>query len=585
MLRRLLSALITPFKQLKIVLEFPAYFDPDERHLVTASIIIGGVVWLLVTGLSKSVHWLFHQNIHWLEHAASPWLLFVPLLVGALIVASIARFRASFVHYRDQDNHIHELLDAEGDGVERTIALYYASEPALEQALLGSQGVDVRWELPTFSLALRKWLATLVTLGSGGSGGLEASVVLIGETTAAALFKPRPWLERLPDNPMTRGLHWLRTSSGGALRPDTLQTVQLAGVAAAVSTLLGAPLAAAFFATEVMYKRRPVIEKLLYALVAALCAFLLSYITSGGHPHTLFSVESLIPPPNTVPYLAAVIIVGLCVSLFDAYFSQMQSSFAASFHRLIPNIWLRHLTGAAITGLVALAAMAATGYGFELILGMGESIIGEALDGTLPLKVAFIGLIAKLFATLSTIGSGGSAGLLVPSIFFGSMVGVLVAGLFGLPPMTLVIPSITASLVATVNVPLAAILVTIELFGTSYMLPSLVVLIVTLIFAHENSIYRTQRDWDESRAILPGYSVRRVAVPESWDGQTISQLGLRLTYDVNVVGLIEAERVENQPFNQRIRPHVSPSKPLRVGDMLIVMGKDEQIDMMVEKVG
>ena len=48
--------------------------------------------------------------------------------------------------------------------------------------------MDVRWQLPTFSLATRKFLATLITLGSGGSGGLEGSVTLIGESVAAGLL-------------------------------------------------------------------------------------------------------------------------------------------------------------------------------------------------------------------------------------------------------------------------------------------------------------------------------------------------------------------------------------------------------------
>jgi H+/Cl- antiporter ClcA len=41
--------------------------------------------------------------------------------------------------------------------------------------------------MPTFSLAVRKFLATWATLGSGGSGGLEASVALIGESLAAGV--------------------------------------------------------------------------------------------------------------------------------------------------------------------------------------------------------------------------------------------------------------------------------------------------------------------------------------------------------------------------------------------------------------
>lgn len=570
------AALLAPIRNLNVVIKFPAYFDPNERRLVVTSIIIGVATWAIVHLLRVAVHDLFHQTLHWIDHASTPLLVFIPLLLGAAIVATIVNFRSSIVHYRDGSGHIHELLDVEGDGIERTIALYYASEPALEQALLGKEGVDVRWELPTLSMALRKFAATLVTLGSGGSGGLEGSVALIGESMATTFFKPRPFLDRLPDGPIARWWKWWRSN-----RTDALQTAQLAGVAAAVSTLLGSPLAAAFFATEIMYRRRPVIEKLLYALVAALTAFLLGHLLTSAEPG-LFHVTEVIQPPANLIYYLAVIVMALAVSLVDAYFSRMQESFAESFHRLIPNIWLRHLCGAAITGLIALIAVLLTGHGFDIVLGPGESVVEEALEGNLAFTTALVALVAKLFATLSTIGSGGSAGLLVPSIFFGAMTAMLVAAAFGLPTASLIIPSITASLVTTVNVPLAAIVFTIEAFGASYMIPSLVALVVSLLFAYENSIYRTQREWDQGRTILPGYSVQRISVPRSWAGRTISDLGLRVRYDVNVIGMIEVDPPEHLPIQQRIRPEVTPSRPLKLGDLLIVLGRDDNIETLLD---
>jgi len=563
----------------------PDYLDRHERRLVTTSIVIGIVVWALVYTLKTAVHWLFHENMHWVEHGpllfgSVPWLVFIPLLGGALIVAALVGYRSSTVHYRDDNEHIHELLDIEGDGLERTIALYYASEPALEQTLLGKEGVDVRWELPTLSLALRKMAATLITLGSGGSGGLEASVVLIGESTAVSLFKPRPFLERLEEKYgysiigglLSKFWQWWRSS-----RTDTLQTAQLGGVAAAGSTLLGAPLAAAFFATEVMYRRRPIIEKLLYALIAALTAYFLSNFVSNGHS-TLFEVEHLQIPPLTWHYYIAIVIMAVAVSLFDAYFGRIRASFADAFHRVIPNIWLRHLTGAAITGTIALSAVAIAGheFGLELVLGPGESIIDAALMGTLTLRIAFIALIAKLFATLATIGSGGSAGLLVPAIFFGTMIGSIIATIFGYPAMMLVIPAMTASLVSIVNVPLAAILL-------------VVTLVITLLMAHENSIYRTQREEDDKREILPGYSVRRIIIPQAWSGRTLSQLELRARFDINVIGMITASpggsfsQANVQAEQAHIRPHVSVVEPLQAGDLLIVLGEDEKLVLFEER--
>ena len=182
------------WQSLRSLYDWQQYFDANERRLVIRSIVIGAAVWAIVYALKTAVHWLEHEVLHLLE--TQPILIAAPLLLlllggGALIVARLATHRAHVVHYRDGDGHLHQLIDVEGDGLERAISLYYASEPTFENALLGQEGVDVRWQLPTFSLAFRKFMATLATLGSGGSGGLEASVTLIGESVSAGLFKPR----------------------------------------------------------------------------------------------------------------------------------------------------------------------------------------------------------------------------------------------------------------------------------------------------------------------------------------------------------------------------------------------------------
>lgn len=568
-LRPLIDTLLTPLKYLEVVFQLPSYFDRNERRLVLISMIIGVVVWAMVFALKQAVRGLTELNLAFVQSDETRLLLFVPLVAGALVMAYLTGYRSSRIRYRDKRGQVHELIDVEGDGLERTIALYYSSEPTLEQALLGKEGVDVRWELPTFSLAWRKALATLVTLGSGGSGGLEASVALIGESTAASLFKPRARLASQKPGLRARAWNWWRSTN-----PDDLQTAQLAGVGAAISTLVGAPLAAAFFATEVMYRRRPVIEKLLYALVASLTAFFLSNLATGGHSH-LFEVEPLVIPPRTFRYYAAVVVMAIAVAFVDAYFSQVRRSFSAGFHRRIPNAYWRHLAGAGLTGMIALAAYWVTGHEVDLVLGTSEHAVVEALEGSLPLQVALVALIAKLYATLATVGSGGSGGLLIPSLYLGAMTGVVVAELFGLPAMALVIPAMTASLVAIVNVPLAAMFFTVEIFGSAYLLPALVTLVVALIFSHDNSIYRTQRERDQSRQILPGYSVRRVSIPPDWAGRTLTELALRARYGVNVIGLIEPG-----PVDSRIHPNVSAMTPLETGDLLIVLGKDEDLDAM-----
>ncbi len=550
------------------------YFDSEERRLVFQSVIVGVVVWAIVFGLKTAVHSIFHFNIHFLEES-HPALLFIPLLIGAAVVAAIAVHKKTIIHYRDEDGHLHELNAIEGDGLERAISLYYSSEPSLEQALMGEEGVDVRWKLPTFTLAVRKFFATLVTLGSGGSGGLEASVSLIGESVAAGLFKPRRQIIEMQRPEMVdKAWNWWRASDA-----DNLQTAQLSGIAAAVSVLLGAPFAAAFFATEVMYRNRPIIEKLVYSLISAMVAYALTAVFGHTQP---FELEHLYIPPTGGRYYGVLLLTAVTVALISHYFKALRLSFEKHFHR-IQNPYARHLSGALITGIIALLVVAVAAYfdltdhALEIVLGPGESMINMAFAGELTIAVALIALTAKLLATLATITSGGSAGLLIPSLFFGTMVATAYANLFGYEPMMLIAPAMTASLVAIANVPLAAILFVVEIFGSSYMMPALFMLVVTSILAHEATIYRSQRETFAGRQILPGVSVRRMRIPTAWAGQTLIELDFRQKYDLNVIGL-----AERQGEDGRSHLHLggASSVILEEVDVLIVLGRDEKLDRL-----
>ncbi len=582
------------------------FFDPHERQLVLQSTIIGVVVWTVVYLLKTAVQTLDDGLLAFLDGHPYPrmvLLIVLSLLAGALIVATLSKFTSRIIHYRSGDGRVHQLLDVEGDGLERAISLYYTSEPTFEQSILGDEGVDVRWRLPTISLAVRKFIATLATLGSGGSGGLEASVTLIGESLAAGLYKPRPHLIGRVQN----RFNWWRPTD-----PDDLQTAQLSGIAAAIATLIGAPFTAAFFATEVVYRKRPVIEKLIYSLISALVAFFLnnfahsilsgnesvgfSYFNTSG----LFEIGSkFVPPLGNWHYYVLLVLMTMAIALVSTVFSRLRTVIDDGFHRQFQNIWLRHATGALLTslvaslvvGLVALigrqsgdgAPAAGPHTALALVLGTGEGVIDLALAGELVLGLAAVALVAKMLATMITIGSGGSAGLLVPSLYFGTMVAAIVLQLpralglsfawdFSASPLILIAPAMTASLVSIANVPLAAIMFAVEVFSGSYIIPSMISLVIAALVTHQTTIYRTQRETFAKRQILPGYGARRIQVPESWHGKTLMDLRLRQQFDVNVIGWVDQEGERGLP---RVRLSADAGRPLSVGDILVVVGREE----------
>ena len=577
--RALIRALAARLSRQDIFGRLPDNFGTENRRLVLQSLIVGAAVWGPAFLLKLVVHETFDLVLSLLAELPV-YFIIIPLVVGAVTVAYIAtRARTATLSYYDQRGRVHELIDMEGDGLERAIALYYASEPSFERALLGKEGVEARWELPTVSLAFRKFAATWATLGSGGSGGLEASVALMGESVAAAMFKPRQPLQRIG-----RQLSWLRRplSWWTTSEVNHLQTAQLSGIAAGVARLAGVPFMSAFFAAEVMCRRRPLIEKLIYSLIATLVAYFLSTVVHIGH-RGLFQVETLYLPPEDWRYYGTVLLMSLLIALLSLYFIRVRQTVDRLFHQRIGNLWSRQIAGALVTATVAIGVVMVTNgvmnreEALHLVLSTGDLTIERAMAGQLTLFIALVALTGKIITTTATIGSGGSAGLLIPALYLGTMVASMFGAVLPFEPMTLIVPAMTASLVSIVNVPMAAMLLPVELFSAHYLPPALLAVVVCAILTEDRSLYRTQRETFDDREIVPGVAVRRMMVPVNWDRRTLIELDLRRRFNVTVIGLLELGEGTGRA---RVRMDPSATSVLNIGDTVVVLGSEEDLDRL-----
>jgi CIC family chloride channel protein len=365
-----------------------------------------------------------------------------------------------------------------------------------------------------------------------------------------------------------------------------LQAAQLSGIAAAVTVLLGAPLASAFFASEVMYRNRPLLEKMFYSLIAALTAQVMSSLIAGARP-VMFGVETVVSPPyNSVRYWLALVLMGIVLAFVGQLYRILSVHFDNWFQQGIKNRFVRLLVGFGITGGVALVVyylthwLGITEHGLELVLGSGESMVISALAGQVTLTMALIGLVAKMLATLSTIKSGGSAGLLVPSFFLGTMVAAAFAHVFRAEPMPLIVPALTGSLIAIVNTPFAALLFVVEEFGAEYLAPAMVLLVITGLLSHPKTIYRTQQVAPVSIEILPGYDVEQIRVPPAWVGKTLSDLNLHEEFEVQVVGLLDRSAGDEQP-SVLFGDGLATGTILVAEDTLLVYGPEEKLVALV----
>ena len=235
-------------------------------------------------------------------------------------------------------------------------------------------------------------LASMITLGSGGSSGREGPVVHLAAVISS---KVSAWIK-----------------ADGITGRDLLGCA----VAAAVSASFNAPIAGAIFALEVVLRHFAVhaFAPIVIASVAGTVINRLEFgdvtefsLTQGGA--LAFYVE-----------LPAFLILGLISGLIAVVF--MRATFWAEdvgnlLQRLtgIPR-WLRPAIAGALLGGMAIY--------FPIIIGVGYETTSDALTGNLLLHEAIVFAMLKTAAAAITIGGRMGGGVFSPSLMIGALSGL-----------------------------------------------------------------------------------------------------------------------------------------------------------------
>ncbi|WP_416896200.1 MAG: chloride channel protein [Minwuia sp.] len=384
----------------------------------------------------------------------------VAILVGVILIGALLRGLLL---------QLPSWKSSEGDGMGRSLEAFHAT-------YFNENGAKDRYAQPTIFEALRRAVLTVLTVGTGGSGGIEAPVVPIGENLGA-------W--------------WSKVI--GVVRPDDLRIYQMAGIAAAVATLLDAPMTAALFAAEVVYNARILYRTLMYSLIGAVVAYAMNNHFLDMQP--LFSVPFHSHRYTPLEY-AEVAVVALLISApaglgITALFTFLKKLISP----LAPVA--KPVVGAAVVAAIAMALWYGLGIEPQHVMGVSEHTIVQVIAGEgNPLLtvwwVLFVLVIAKAVATGFTLMAGGSAGALVPAMYMGGISG---AGMFHLldqfglttvnDPSIYVVAGLSSALVAVVQVPLAAIVFSMEVFGASFGPPAIVACVLTYKLARRWRLYLT----------------------------------------------------------------------------------------------
>ena len=265
------------------------------------------------------------------------------------------------------------------DGRVRSVA------EVIEGAALRDGRVDVK-------SGLASALASMITLGSGGSTGREGPVVHLAGVMST-------WVSN-------------RILADGITGRDLLGCA----VAAAVSASFNAPIAGALFALEVVL-RHFAVHAFAPIVIASAAGTVINRLQFGD------VTEFSLPQGSALAFyveLPAFLILGLvcglvAVILMRSIFwtedmgTRIQNAIG------LPRI-LRPMLAGAILGAIAI--------GYPHIIGVGYETTSAALTGSLLLHEAIVFTIIKVVAVSVTMGGRMGGGIFSPSLMIGAMTGL-----------------------------------------------------------------------------------------------------------------------------------------------------------------
>ena len=314
-------------------------------------------------------------------------------------------------------------------------------------------------------------IASPITLGSGGSGGLEGPMSQIGAGLSSLLSK------------------LFRFDS------DDRRIAVAAGLAAGIGSIFKVPLGAALFSTEVFYRQDFEVKALVPSVIASVVGYTVVGFVLGWAP--IFSLPQDAAKYSRPESLLMYGIMGIVSAAASMAYVRIFFFVSRAFANLkkIPA-YAKPAIGGAAVGAIAMVAPQVLGnsYGWLQLAMLGSSLL-------LPIWIMLGVVVLKIIATSLTIGSGGSAGVFAPTMAIGGLLGAFMGGLFHMFGLFLWIDVSAAAIVgmvaffsATAKTPISTIVMGSELTsGYGLLAPMMIATVVAYAASSLNSsIFQSQ---------------------------------------------------------------------------------------------
>jgi chloride channel protein, CIC family len=325
-------------------------------------------------------------------------------------------------------------------------------------------------------------LASILTIGFGGSVGAEAPVVLTGSSIGSAVGR------------------FFR------LNYKNITLLIGCGAAGAVSGIFKAPIAGIVFTLEILMLDLT-ISSIVPLLISSVTAATVAYFLMGDKLLFTFNIAETSGISN-IPWY---IVLGVVSGMLSLYFSKMTLFLEGNYEK-VKNVYVRLALGGTVLGGLVYLFPPFYGEGYDSIMLLLQGNAGSVFENSffsdfsgrfLPVMLFMLGLILlKVVASSSTNGAGGVGGIFAPTLFIGGINGFFIATLLrkyiniDIPDNRFVLVGMAGMMAGVMHAPLTAIFLIAEITGGYELLIPLIITSTTAYITtrsfEKHSIYHVQ---------------------------------------------------------------------------------------------